>query len=618
MKLFCDNIFKIIAVKITDAERCYGGIAFFLAITGFYGVGMNQGVKKLFVLCILGCAVLFSAQAAFAEQPIKTVHPQSLNYANVSILKRLEPDMDGSDVKFALICRSITYDNGTPQNDYRPFLSHNCFNSEQFTFHDQNEIPAGISEHSTAICSILFGADANGHTDETGDFQYRGIVPAAKAEIYEFWHFLSNNVFTNTPPDVDIITASIGNQFEDWWTRGIESMAQHHGLIVVAGIGNGTDAHDPVLYPAAGANVIGVGVVDSVDTDILSVMLQNFSLAYSEHSSVGPTVTGQCKPDIVTGGNCLAADINEPDSYKVTGNWVSFSTPVVAGTLGLLVEKAKQDPNLSNAVSTDGGNCVMKAILLNSATKLAYWHKGKLTKADDHTAPLDYIQGAGMLDAYDAYKHLIAGQNSPNDVNTIGWDLNRLQKNQDSQNIYKITIENPSGKTITATAAWNRHYKTSYPFDAETEKDSNLRLELWAVDTENPDNDYLLDYSDSDKDNLEHIHVPADANFTHYEIVTAYSNIEPNQADTQTYGLAWSVTKTQDTDNILWYDLNADGIVDEIDFAVFANNMVNSKDESKNYLFGDIDGSGTIDISDLKIFSEHMNSKADWYPKEKE
>ena len=79
------------------------------------------------------------------------------------------------------------------------------------------------------------------------------------------------------PPDADIVTASIGSPLEDWWTRGIESMAEHHGLIVVTGIGNGLNANDPLLYPAAGANVIGVGVIDSVNVEDPVINLTNFS-----------------------------------------------------------------------------------------------------------------------------------------------------------------------------------------------------------------------------------------------------------------------------------------------------------------------------------------------------
>ncbi|GAH50662.1 unnamed protein product, partial [marine sediment metagenome] len=278
------------------------------------------------------------------------------------------------------------------------------------------------------------------------------------------WHFLINNVFSNSPPDADVVTTSIGNQSEDWWTRGIESLAEQYGLIVVAGIGNGIDAQDPPLYPGASANVIGVGVVDSVNTANLATNLAHFALAYPEHSSFGPTADGRCKPDIVAPGNCLAADINAPNRYEPMGSWASFSTPIVAGAIGLLVQKAKQDPNLSLAVSPKGGNCVIKAILLNSAKKLPYWHKGRLEKDDDHKAPLDYIQGAGMLNAADAYKHLVAGLNKPGDVPTTGWDNNLPDKGKNPENVYRITITEPAEKFITATVVWNKHYNSVYPF----------------------------------------------------------------------------------------------------------------------------------------------------------
>ena len=87
-------------------------------------------------------------------------------------------------------------------------------------------------------------------------------------------------------------------------------MVEQYGLIVVAGIGNGSHVHDSLLYPGAGANVIGVGVIDSVKTENLSTNLAQFCLAYPEHSSLGPTDDGRCKPDIVAPGNCLVEFLN--------------------------------------------------------------------------------------------------------------------------------------------------------------------------------------------------------------------------------------------------------------------------------------------------------------------
>ncbi len=569
--------------------------------------------KILFLGLMAFLTVLLAPLDAIAGA--EGLQPQGLSNAGIYALRQMEPSLTGSGVKLAVICRSITYIDGKPQNDYRPSAEHNCFKGKEFVFHDKGELPAGISPHSTAICSILFGEDPNGSGPQLGQFYYQGVLPQAQADIYEFWHFLINNVYADRPGDVDIVTASIGNQFEDWWTRGIESLAERYGLIVVAGIGNGSNVHDPLLYPAASANVIGVGVVDSVNSEDLATNLAHFALAYPEHSSFGPTSDGRCKPDIVAPGNCLAADANEPNGYEATGNWSSFSTPIVAGTIGLLVQKAKEDPNLSLAVSPEGGNCVIKAILLNSATKLPYWHKGRLEKDDDHEAPLDYIQGAGMLNAVGAYEHLIAGTNKPGDCPAIGWDLNQLQRSENPQNIYKITLTQAAGKFITATVVWNRHYNSTYPFEAVPEKDSDLRLELWAVDLEDRNNDYLLDYSDSSVDNVEHIYAAPDANYTDYEIVISYSAIDDqNQPDaTQRYGLAWNVSELQDSNSIFWYDLNADGIVDEQDFSIFLDNLLGSIQSPDSYLLGDINADGAIDVNDLQILLDHKDLKADWH-----
>jgi hypothetical protein len=485
----------------------------------------------------------------------------------------------------------------------------------EFGFHNQDKPLPAISPHSTAICSILFGDDPDASNPELGKFYYQGVVPQADPDIYELWHFVINNVFHHIPPVADIVTASFGSEYEGWWTRGIESMVEHYGLIVVAGIGNGLNENDPVLYPAAAANVIGVGVIDSVNTEDLATNLAHFSLAYPDHSSLGPTIDRRCKPDIVAPGNCLAAKVNELNGYEPTGDWSSFSTPIVAGTIGLLVQKARQNPALSAAVSPEGGNCVMKAILMNSATKLPYWHKGRLEKDDDNQVPLDYIQGAGMLNAVGAYQHLVAGQNKPGDASTTGWDLNQLNEKSSLQNIYRITLTDSREQFINITVTWNKHYNRVYPFGPVPEKDSNLRLELWAVDPEDSGNDYLLDYSDSEIDNVEHIYCRADANYTNYAIVLSYSNVDTeNQiAGMQRYGLAWNVSDAQDSDGILWYDLDTDGIVDDSDFNFIRDILINSITSPESYLYGDIDSNGVLDANDVQIFLDNLNRKTTWY-----
>jgi len=220
-----------------------------------------------------------------------------------------------------------------------------------------------------------------------------------------------------------------------------------------------------------------------------------------------------------------------------------------------------------------------------------------------------------MLNAVGAYNHLIAGPNEPGDIPTTGWDLNQLYTGQVLDNIYKITLTEPNDKYITATVVWNKHYDSTYPFEPAPIRDSNLRLELWAVDPNNSSNDYLLDYSDSNVDNVEHIYVPADPNYTNYEIVLSMNDTDdPREiAIIQRYGLAWNISDKQEADSIFWYDLNADGVVNESDFTILLNNILNSPTSSEGYLLGDINADGAIDINDLEILWEHNNRQADWY-----
>ncbi|MHC4644997.1 MAG: S8 family serine peptidase [Planctomycetota bacterium] len=580
---------------------------------------MEQGPKRT-RLTGVAALVLFifvcTGGVAGGVQSELAVQPKALNHTGIYAVRDLDPSLTGAAVKLGLVCRSISYSGDEPQGDYRPNVLHECLRGKTFGFHDQGTWNGGISPHSTAICSILFGRDANGFSAGLGAFRYEGIVPEAEGDVYEFQHFVLDYVSAGLAPDVDIMSMSIGSQFEYWWTRGIESLAEHYGLFVVAGIGNGLNAHDPPLYPGASSNVIGVGVIDSVNTGDIKTALSSFALAYPEHSTFGPTVDGRCKPDIVAPGNVPAADANDANGYEATGNWSSFSTPIVSGTAGLLVQKARQDPNLRAAVSAAGGNCVIKAILMNSATKLAYWHKGRLGADDDHEAPLDHIQGAGMLNAVGAYNQLVGGQHKPGDVSSTGWDNNHVDKGDNLERVYKIKAPEAGGKVITATAVWNRHYDSFHPFESRSERDSNLRLELWAIDVNNPENDCLLDYSDSRVDNVEHMYALGDANYTDYEIVVAYSDSDISEQAGQKeerYGLAWNVSVKADNDNdILLYDLNADGAVDDSDSITFVSNWLMNLTSPGSYALGDVNRDGVVESKDLQIIEDHKGLEADW------
>lgn len=193
--------------------------------------------------------------------------PGALNYTGTHQLHDNDPNLTGTGVTIAAVCRSMTYDQGLPQEDYQINTDHDCFKHSNITFADAIDTDAGISAHATAIGAILAGKDPNGFHAETGHFRYSGAAPDANIDVYEFWRFIVNYIYGGKQLDTDVLTFSVGIAFEDWWTRGIDNLVEETGLITVAGIGNGTEAYDPLLYPGSSANVIGVGVVDSVASE---------------------------------------------------------------------------------------------------------------------------------------------------------------------------------------------------------------------------------------------------------------------------------------------------------------------------------------------------------------
>ncbi len=568
-------------------------------------------------LWVVALVIGLSAAGAAQGQDVSAAQPQALKWAGVQALRQSDPNLTGAGVRFGVVCRSFTYDpNLEPQNDYQPNTTHACFQSAGLNFHSSLAKAPGTSSHATAICSILFGQDSGGTASSLDAFKYQGVVPASEGHIYEFWHFVKRHIYGQEKPAVDIASASFGQPLEGEWTRGIEALVEHEGLVFVASIGNGLNAADPSFYPGAGPNVIGVGVVSSVNAEDLATKLSQFALAYPEESSAGPTDDGRCKPDVIAPGNCLVAESEAERGYSMAGNWSSFSTPVAAGIVGLLIQTARQNADLSPALSPEGGNCLLKAIVMNSATKLPYWHKGRLGIEDDNDVPLDYVQGAGMVNAARAHQLLITGRGKPGDVPTAGWDLNQVHQGQALQQVYRFVVNEPTQKTLTATLVWNRHYRTERPFRHMPEVDSDLRLDVWAIDPANPRNPLLLDHCDSKVDNVEHIYIDIGTlpGYTVYEIVVSYSNLNAQSAlpAGERYAVAWSVDEKQPEENILWHDLNADGIVDEQDLAILMNNSALGRKAPQAYVIGDITMDGVIDGQDAQAVMANRNKKADW------
>ncbi len=141
---------------------------------------------------------------------------------------------------------------------------------------------------------------------------------------------------------------------------------------------------------------------------------------------------------------------------------------------------------------------------------------------------------------------------------------------------------------------------------------ADFRLELWAIDPENPHNDKLIDYSDSSADNIEHIYVQLDPDYSEYELVVI--DKDGGAADVL-YAVSWlTAAATEQTDDFRTYDLNPDGRVDALDLTVLMENM-QSPQKDTGLLAGDINSDGKIDFADLRQLINKRGQKAEWFEK---
>jgi len=65
-------------------------------------------------------------------------------------------------------------------------------------------------------------------------------------------------------------------------------------------------------------------------------------------------------------------------------------------------------------------------------------------------------------------------------------------------------------------------------------------------------------------------------------------------------------------DGIGWYDLNADGVVDDSDSITLLDNWMGGTISPNTYLIGDLNDNGILDANDFDILAKQANQKADW------
>ena len=203
----------------------------------------------------------------------------------------------------------------------------------------QNNIGIGNTRsrvHGTQVLSVI-GGYAPGHLIGPA---YGASYLLANTESVEFENEIEEDAWIAAMEwadslGVDIVSSSL--TYTDWYdyadmdgetapiTRAA-TIATERGIVVVNAMGNmGRLAYNKMGAPADGKEVISVGAVDG-------------SRNRAPFSSIGPTFDGRIKPDVMAMGE----DVYTVDPISISNylrsNGTSFSTPLVAGVIALLLE----------------------------------------------------------------------------------------------------------------------------------------------------------------------------------------------------------------------------------------------------------------------------------------
>ena len=285
----------------------------------------------------------------------KVLQPEgiyTLNYGNsftqlnqISVPQVHDLGYNGSGVTICLM------DAGFDNLPHEVFDSINIIAMWDFVNGDSNvsdEGDLGEGSHGTATLSIIGGF-------KEGEL----IGPAYGAN---FILAKTENTYSETPIEednwivalewadsigVDVTSTSLGylgydSPFVDYTWEDMDGktaritiaadLAVSKGIVVVNSAGNEgyNSTHNTLNAPADGDSVFTIGAVTSVGTR-------------SSFSSVGPTVDGRIKPDLMAMGSNVYHATSFANDY-IAGSGTSFSCPLVAGVCALILDV---NPNLT-------------------------------------------------------------------------------------------------------------------------------------------------------------------------------------------------------------------------------------------------------------------------------
>lgn len=314
--------------------------------------------------------------------------------------------------------------NGTIERNRRKIIQY-------IAFADELDITGG---HGTHVCASILG-------ESLGDFSAMdGIAPKAKLTFFDIG--VTETGALNVPPVHKIFQSAYAAgarvHSNSWgsFSNIYSSVAQevdhytysHPDFLAIFAAGNsGSLGFFSVITPGNAKNSLAVGALqlrDIYSDALLGPLHENIA----SFSSIGPTLDGRIKPDIVAPGDFImsayAGDSNSLRTSIESGintenqcavhqmSGTSMSTPIVAGC-ALLIRQYFMDPNFWEKLcnkkysfcykgSFTPTGYFLKALILHSGSHVL---KYSVQANNGHTVipssylgpPPDYFQGYGRL-----------------------------------------------------------------------------------------------------------------------------------------------------------------------------------------------------------------------------
>jgi autotransporter-associated beta strand protein len=417
--------------------------------------------------------------AAVLAVPALAKAQSDLDIIGLNQLLAVDPALTGSGVRVGQVEANF----GANSNEFEVNPASVGQPADLFTYTDQNGNVSTVfnstleSSHADSVGANFYGA--------TGS----GVAPGVEhIDNYSANYFFNSIVFWDEPIPDQVVNQSFNFGQSTNMAQNIlnqessdttyDNYIAEYGTIIVTAVGNGGSTPYPVA-PSTSYNGIAVAVDDG-------------------SSGVGPTIdNGRAKPDITAPGGAT-----------------SFSTPLVSGSAALLVQAGESGAGGSSpqveAAAVDPRT--IKALLLNGADKT------DVTFNRTHTSPLDPANGAGLLNVFNSYEQLAAGDYSPSSIysatilsgthspdlsspaidSDLGWSFGTLTSSLLSASYANYVFQPPAdvtSYTFTATLDWERQFNPnpSVPLGI-----NNLDLYLYDTTT-----GALIDFSDSTVDNVQ-------------------------------------------------------------------------------------------------------------------